>query len=65
MFKKFLDTNREDLLIKGAMLGGVTAGLIGGTVVDRLRKPKTNVVIQGEVIPECPEPDATPAAEEK
>jgi hypothetical protein len=65
MFKKFLDTNREDLLIKGAMLGGVTAGLIGGTVVDRLRKPKTNVVIQGEVVPEPTEPEATPTAEEK
>lgn len=65
MFKKFLDTNREDLLIKGAMLGGVTAGLIGGTVVDRLRKPKTNIVIQGEVVPESTEPDATPTAEEK
>lgn len=64
MFKKFLDTNREDLLIKGAMLGGVTAGLIGGTVVDRLRKPKINIVIQGEVAPEPEEPAATPTAEE-
>ncbi|QFG09335.1 hypothetical protein SEA_SLOOPYJOE_40 [Arthrobacter phage Sloopyjoe] len=65
MFKKFLDTNREDLLIKGAMLGGVTAGLIGGTVVDRLRKPKTNIVIQGETVPEPTEPEANPTAEEK
>lgn len=64
MFKKFLDTNREDLLIKGAMLGGVTAGLIGGTVVDRLRKPKTNIVIKGETVPETEEP-ATPTAEEQ
>lgn len=65
-FSKMVDANRDEILIKGAMLGGITAGLIGGTVIDKLKKPKTNItVIQGETIPEAHEPDATPTAEEK